>query len=221
MTWGRIRLVALALILVANVAMLASPVKADAVDPAIGVRGGGGGSTLWGSGNGTGSTTILFAPTTAGVTCLFGICTYTTPSNNPFFITSGSITDFQFSFNQSQFIGFSIFPGSQFNTLTVQNGVNSPNPIAFLSGGTILPAPTCTICLLSSTATSSSTIVGDFLLTAFGVVQGTSMTITSNVPLPVPEPASIGLVLAGLGALGARKLRRSAKEKDRASELGA
>ncbi len=187
---------------------------ADVVDPVIGVKGGGGGSILWGDGTGAGSISIFFDPITPGVTCSGGVCDYVTPSSGlfgPFFITSGSITDFEYSFDQLQNTGFSVAADSVFPTLTILNDVSSSNPIAFLSGGSITPAPIITLTLFSPLISASNSVSGDFLLEAAGVVEGTTGTFTSNVPLPVPEPASIALMLSGLGALGVRRLRRAKK----------
>jgi len=185
--------VALFLLLAGSVA------KANTIDPAIGVQGNGTGSTLW-----TGSLVVVFQPTTAGVTCdTSGMCNYNTPTSNPFFIETGSITSFEYSFNQSQNTGFSTAAGNQFPILFIQNDVNTANPIAFLSGGTILPSSP-----ILFLATTSNTIVGDFLLASDGVVQGTIETITSNVA-PAPEPGTIILLASGLGAFGLRRLRRN------------
>jgi len=147
------------------------------------------------------------------VTCSGGVCDYVTPFDNPFFINSGSITDFQFSFDQSQNVGFSVAGDSAFPLFLVQPGhdVGSSNPIAFLFGGSITPAPIITLTLFSPLISASNSVSGDFLLEAAGVVEGTTGTFTSNVPLPVPEPASIALMLSGLGALGVRRLRRAKK----------
>jgi hypothetical protein len=191
------------LILAVALLALGTSAFADPIDPAIGVKGGGGGSTLW-----LGFTTVTFLPGQTGVTCAGGTCSYTTPQNNPFFIASGSITDFAYLFSQPQNIGFSVFPDSVFQTLTVVNGVSSRFPLAFLSGGTILPAPTCIECL-TTFAPASNTIVGDFLLELGGVKQGTTVLMASNIPIPVPEPATALLLVSGLGALALR--RRSKK----------
>ena len=169
---------------------------------------------LWGDGTGAGSISIFFDPSTPGVTCSGGVCDYVTPSSGlfgPFFITSGSITDFEYSFDQLQNTGFSVAADSVFPTLTILNDVSSSNPIAFLSGGSITPAPIITLTLFSPLISASNSVSGDFLLEAAGVVEGTTGTFTSNVPLPVPEPASITLMLSGLGAIGVRRLRRAKK----------
>ncbi|MCU1241395.1 MAG: hypothetical protein JWO71_2121 [Candidatus Acidoferrum typicum] len=194
------------LILVVALLALGSSALADPIDPAIGVKGGGGGSTLW-----LGFTTVTFLPGQTGVTCTGGTCSYSTPQNNPFFIASGSITDFAYLFSQSQNIGFSVFTDSVFQTLTVVNGVNSRFPLAILSGGTILPAPTCIECI-GTFATTSNTVVGDFLLELGGVKQGTTVLMASNVPIPVPEPAALLLLGSGLVALAFRRKTKKATD---------
>jgi len=193
-------------VLLAAVLVLTNVANADTVDPAIGVKGNTGiGSQVWGDGAGAGSISVFFSPSTPGVTCVGGVCSYTTLSADAFFINSGSITDFKYSFDQSQSTGFSVAVDSVFNLLTIVNDIGSSNPIAFLSGGTIVPAciDTCTF--------DSPTIPGEFLLEASGVTEGTTVTFTSNVPIPTPEPASLGLLLSGLGVLAVRRLRKGSK----------
>jgi hypothetical protein len=172
--------------------------SADTVDPAIGVKGGGG-SLPW-----AGSVTVLFEPGQDGVSCSGGLCSYdtTTGEVGAYFITGGSITDFAYSFSQSQNTGFSKTGDNVFPDLTIVNDVNTANPLAFLSGGTILPADSCI------EGCGANTISGDFALEAFDVVQGTVGTFTSNVPIPAPEPTSAVMLISGLGILGLRKLRR-------------
>ena len=194
MKWTRLLVLAVALL------ALGGSTLADTIDPAIGVKGGGTGSTLW-----TGSTTVVFLPGQTGVTCVGATCSYTTPNTNPFFINTGSITDFAYAFNQSQNIGFSVAPGSVFPTLTIINNVGSANPLAFLSGGTIFPAPSCTICAFAST---SNTVFGDFVLQMSGVNLGTVASVASNVPIPTTEPGTILLLGSGL-SIFALRLRRN------------
>jgi hypothetical protein len=176
--------------------------KADTTDPAIGVKGGCC-SVPW-----TGTFTVIFEPVaeggTPGVNCFSGVCSY--DSNNTeqaFFITTGSITNFDYAFSRSQNTGFSVATDSVFTMITIINDVSSPNPEAILSGGTILPpCPSCD-------TTPPNTIAGDFALEVSGVLQGTTGTITSNVP--IPEPGTIVLMASGLGVAAWRR-RRAAKQ---------
>jgi hypothetical protein len=174
---------------------LGSSAKADTVDPAIGVKGGGG-TIDW-----TGSVSIFFDPSTPGVSCSDETCSYT--SFESFAISEGTITDFEYAFDRSQNIAFSVAEDSVFGILTVVSDVNTENPIAFLSGGTILPP-----CFEGCEIFTPNTIVGDFRLEANGVVQGTTGTFTSNVPVPTPEPGTMILLGSGLATVGLRRLRR-------------
>jgi hypothetical protein len=188
------------LIVVAAAVVFSGVALADTVDPAIGVKGGGG-SVLW-----TGSVTVLFEPGQDGVTCgTNGLCSYDTTNSSveAYFINEGTITDFAYSFDQSQTTAFSLAADNVFPILTIINDVNTADPLAFLSGGTIGPA-----CVEDCPAV---TIAGDFALEASNVVEGTLATFTSNVPIPTPEPGTIVLLSTGIGYLGLMRRRRSKK----------
>jgi PEP-CTERM motif-containing protein len=161
---------------------------ADAIDPALGVKGDGDASA-W-----TGSLTVLMDPDTGGVSCTDGFCNYTSQT----FDSNVNITNFDYLFSQSQGTPqnnpFSVVEGSIFPILTIISDVNTAHPEAILSGGII--------CAVSTEACPGGTI--DFFLETDGAVEGTTVTYTSNVP----EPASLILMLSGFGAIGLRRLRQ-------------
>lgn len=163
---------------------------ADGIDPALGVKGDGDASS-W-----TGSITVLMEPSTLGVTCTSGLCNFSSAT----FDSTVDITDFDYLFSQSQSTAFSVIDGSLFDVLTIVADVTSETPEAILSGGTI--------CGVNDEVCESG--VTDFFLLTDDVVQGTTLTITSNVPIPSPEPGTMILVLAGIGAIGfGRRLRNA------------
>jgi len=162
-----------------------SAALADGVDPALGVKGDGDASP-W-----TGSISVVLLPTTAGVTCASGLCDFVSATFN----STVDITDFDYLFSQSQSTAFSVIDGSLFPILTVVSDVGSALPEAILSGGTI--------CGTNDEICESG--VTDFYLITDDVVEGSTLTITSNVPIPTPEPGTMILVFAGLGLVGLRR----------------
>jgi hypothetical protein len=158
-------------------------------DPILGVKGGTG-STLW-----PGSVTFTIDFSTTGADCSAeSTCNFISPA---FFINTGTITNFDFSFVTPQIPPFTALADSVFPTITTV----VPTLEAILSGGTISPCPeTCP-------ANTTNQIFGDFYFVMNGVVNPTVVTVTSNVPLP--EPGTMILVLSGLGAMGLRRLRRN------------
>jgi hypothetical protein len=152
-------------------------------DPALGVKGGTG-STLW-----PGS--VTFAINNGTATCDV-TCNFISPS---FFILTGTITNFDFLFDTPQITGFSALAGSAFPTVTTI----VPFFEAILSGGTISPSCDC--------SNTTNQIFGDFYFEMDGVVNGSSVTVTSNVS--APEPGTMILMLSGLGVMGLRRLRRN------------
>jgi len=160
-----------------------SAALADGIDPALGVKGGGDDSP-W-----PGSMSFTISNDQNGF--------FRTAS---FFITEGSITNFLASFNTPQPGGFSTLEGSAF-TVT---GLSDTD--AFLSGGTILPLSACPFECANGTQIENQ-IFGDFYFATQGAVNGSVVTFTSNSS--VSEPASMILVLTGLGAMGLRRLRRN------------
>jgi hypothetical protein len=159
-------------------------------DPGLGVKGGTG-STLW-----PGSVTFTIDSSTA--TCDV-TCDFISPA---FFINTGTITSFDFSFDTTQgtftALEDSVFP----NVQTIVEGSE-----AVLSGGTISPLSACPITECLSGTVIGNQIFGDFYFEMQGVTLGsngiTKVTVTS------PEPGTMILVLSGLGAMGLRRLRRN------------
>jgi PEP-CTERM motif len=158
-------------------------------DPGLGVKGGTG-SDLW-----PGSVTFTIDSTTAICNPETG-CDFT---SGAFFINTGTITSFDFSFDTTQgtftALADSVFPNIQ----TIVEGSE-----AVLSGGTILP-PACSDC--TPPTPGPNQIFGDFYFEMHGVTLGsngiTKVTVTS------PEPGTMILMLSGLGAMGLRRLRRN------------
>ena len=165
-----------------------SAALADGIDPALGVKGDGDASP-W-----TGSISVLMSPSTAGVTCTSELCDFTSVT----FASTVDITDFDYLFSQSQSTAFSVIDGSLFPILTVVADVGSAFPEAILSGGTI--------CGTNDEYCESG--VTDFYLITDDVVEGSTLTITSNVPIPTPEPGTMILVVAGFGLVGLRRRRQ-------------
>lgn len=158
---------------------------ADSADPALGVRGGSDNS-LW-----TGSITFTIDSDTS--TCAGGLCNFISDS---FYIDEGTITNFELDFNTEQG-GFTTLEGSAFVVTTLEQGFK-----ALLSGGTILPcgeAGQGEGCLQED-----NQIFGAFEFVMNGVVDGSTVMVTSNVA--TPEPGTLILLLSGLGVMGLRRL---------------
>jgi hypothetical protein len=162
-----------------------SAVLADSTDPALGVKGGTG-SSPW-----PGTITFTISPETASCDTT---CDFTSPT---FFIPSGTITAFDFTFDTEQG-AFTAEVGSAFPIVTtLVSGLE-----AQLSGGTIFPG--CDGC-----ENTSNQIFGDFVLDMEGVTLGSNGVTMVTVTSSVPEPGTLLLMLVGLGALGLRRLRRN------------
>ncbi len=165
-----------------------SAALADGIDPALGVQGGGD-QILW-----PGSVTFTIDNETASCD---GLCDFT---SGAFFINAGTITNFDLTFDTLQG-PFSPLAGSAFpNVTTIVPGFE-----ALLSGGTIFPLSACDGC--GNGTQIGTQIFGNFVFNMNGVVNGSKVTVTSNVP--VPEPGTMILMLSGLGAIGLRRLRRN------------
>jgi hypothetical protein len=178
---------------------LASSAKADAIDPAIGVKGCTATcSDLW-----TG--TITFTINTDNATCEGGICDFTSAG---FFINEGTITNFLFDFGTPQEGGFSAAEEGQTATPLSDSA-------ALLTGFTIVPGSECgfdciTLLSFSTLDVVAGTITSPWQFEIFGATEGSVVQITSNVS-PVPEPGTMVLLGTGLGALALRRFRKRAR----------
>jgi hypothetical protein len=190
------------------------PALADTVDPAIGVKGCTGGcSTGWS--RDTGASFTIAPGITEGAfggngVCADTSCNFIDFTSNGFFITDGgTISSFLYDFlGVAQPGGFSVTADSAFQTLQS----NGDNTAAVLSGGTVFPPP-CTSCGFSALAfaPASTDITGDFQFEMNHVANGTKVDVSSDRPLPAPEPGTLILLGSGLGLLGLRRLRTSTK----------
>ncbi len=167
-------------------------------DPIISIRGGVGSNSF------TGTLGITFTAA-GGATCNNfnengSVCTLLTP----IFMnaTGADITNFGFFFNMPQPPPFTTDSFSMFQVVTTLS-----NSAVILSGGTIPPfvGGNNNNGLSNNNINGVNNSVGEFAISFEGVVEGSQLTVISNVP----EPATGLLLLIGFGAMVARRKRLS------------
>lgn len=162
--------------------------KADGIDPAIGVRGGGGSLPFTGV-------------TTAG--CEVSPCSLTLPAPEVFFDnrTPDSIAAFDFLWDGPQLGGFSVMEGSLFTGLDIISPFDSTAPEVILFGERGSRIPSCGDAEICAPDTTFELLMGGM---------SGDVTITSSRTVPsLPEPASVLLMLGGLAGVAALRSRRN------------
>jgi hypothetical protein len=198
------------LVLAAAGLVFGSVASADTVDPAIGVKGGTG-SVLW---TGSAVFNINSDVSVGGTTsCSEGQCDFT----SEVFFSSNDLFNFDYLFDRPQNVGFSVTGDSAFNELTVVSGIDTATPEAILAGGLVIGCGDCVTTFIRAFSPAAANGLAEFQLEMNGVIDGTSVTVTSNVPMPAPEPTSVVLMLSGLAVFGLRRFRSPVKLANLAS----